>query len=555
MLNAALIAHLVKERYRRCMLATPTNDKAKIMVEDRIAPLLKQVPGLWGVMKRNRDDGLYFKEGIRFRDGIIRIGTPRMKGGLKQIEAELVIVDEYDEFDIRSRDYSSPREILLQRGFNFKDPQLIISSTPGTAGMSLVDEDFKLTDMRERFLKCVHCSKYIMLELENTREVEGEWRLYCDSCSARIIQEELDYMVTDKGGAEWRPTNPDATAGYRGWHINQFHTNRKTFAETMSEFDYNNTKGFTTQKMARVYSMQQLDQLKPDFLETLKGKPPKDLPLFCTTMGIDVQTGKKARFEVTVQDTYGTYEEPVPFIRSHSKVDVIDDNWIDAGQRLNDYIKVIRPDVAMFDIGMDESGDKVRTVVNSTMSGEFRRGRVVLIKGKPIDSHRWDEADPIWNRKMFDDGHAYDELIQIHVSVIKRIASMSLHKGNTIISDVHGAFGEDYLKQLSAEHVQTVIGHGGKERLQWEKKRANDRNEAWDCHIYATAGYYYLGPDYVSRGQIVPDYSFINSLTSGIRPDTMERSQSSDPEQDESVEVRDGEVMDEELIDMLARGL
>jgi phage terminase large subunit GpA-like protein len=63
---------------------------------------------------------------------------------------------------------------------------------------------------------------------------------------------------------------------------------------------------------------------------------------------------------------------------------------------------------------------------------------------------------------------------------------------------VHAA-GEEFCRQLTAEHLVARAGRNGFRRLEWVKTR--ERNEALDCRVYARAAAALLGVDGWGEGR------------------------------------------------------
>ena len=178
---------------------------------------------------------------------------------------------------------------------------------------------------------------------------------------------------------------------------------------TMQTFREDNLHGFTTQVLARPYKLTEIPQLEPNDILDLHGPRPTGLPLLARTAGVDSQFGRNARFECTITEFFGNRALPVPY-SWHLVITVDGDDWPGAVRQLGKVAGFC--DVMGVDVGSNEGGDKIKTLLRTQLPAQFRRGRVKAIKG--IATHDWKSTEVIQGGRQFRDGKPYDDTISVY---------------------------------------------------------------------------------------------------------------------------------------------
>lgn len=484
----------IMETDEKALLLAPTRTVIKRFIR-KFDDFLASVPEVSNIIKKNRDGGAYWDDGIRTTDGRLPVefGTSYAVSGMISLSANLVLFDEYDSAKA-SPGAGSPFDLAFQRGQQMAEPLTLLESTPGIEGESHMDEDFERTSSIERFSTCImpRCKEKMFIDVDIIHKLESGWHIVCPECGYIYEEADRQRLIKDQY-SYWEATNPDAPEGWRGYHINQFHSAIMSVDETMQTFRENNQKGFTTQVRALSYKREDIPPLEPEDLLSLHGPPPEGTPL-AVTMGVDSQFGKNARFECSIVEWHGDRALPTPYVRNHIVVLVDGENWREAAREVGKLSRLC--DMTFWDIGSNEGGDKVKTLIRTQLPHDFRQGRIKAIKG--VETPDWESTEVIQGGYRHGDQRRFDYTVSVYSTIARLVAVHHLADGTIILRDAVSEFPSGYHSQLASHWVDFVTSPTGIERKRWRQK-SNARDEALDCLMYAYCAYRYLGPTYVSQ--------------------------------------------------------
>ncbi len=146
----------------------------------------------------------------------------KSRGGFKQTDVGLIILDEADEMSEEAVGL-----VEFRVSGQMKSLQIIMLSTPSISGMG-INAEFKLSNQQHYFFKCPSCSRMIRFRYPENLVVIGESAsdpriaesyYQCDKCKVHL--EDCDKVNFLKTG-EWVPKYRDRTI--TGYHINQFYS-------------------------------------------------------------------------------------------------------------------------------------------------------------------------------------------------------------------------------------------------------------------------------------------------------------------------------------------
>ena len=485
------LAFSILETMERSLLLTPTRTVLKRFISGKFDPFLSFVPRLAALIRKNRQEGSYWEDGLHTVDGRhpTEFGTSYSVSGMKSISANLVIFDEYDDAKVGGADSASPFDMVLQRGQQALNPIAIFESTPGLDGESLIDDALGRTDSRERYCGCISCGEGFLLDLDVMHRLEDIWQIVCPSCGCIYSEADRQVLITDEYSA-WLSTNDGAPEEYRGYHINQFHSAVMSVDETMRSFREDAQQGFTTQVLARPYKREEIPQLDPNDLMDLHGPRPTGLPLLARTAGVDSQFGRYARFECTITEWFGDRALPVPY-SWHLVITVDGEDWPGAVRQLGKVAATC--DVMGVDVGSNEGGDKIKTLLRTQLPALFRRGRVKALKG--IATHDWESTEVIQGGRLFRDGKAYDATISVYSAVARLVALHYMASKTLVLKDAVSEFPAGYHAQLASHWVDKVVSPTGVERLRFRQK-AGVRDDQLDAWMYSYTMFRFLPSDH-----------------------------------------------------------
>ena len=500
----ALMSHVACESHIPSMFVMPTASMRKRFVKDKLEPMLEACPALKRNIKLTRN-GLFHQEGLMYQHGYIPWATARAVSSMKSTPAKLVIADEIDDFPPKA-DAANPLDLLLQRGQRFTNPKVDLASTPSLEGSSLIDGQYLLSDMREYYMPCVHCTELTRFLWDNVSEELSDelselagketwaYHLHCESCAANIEEDERMHMLWDERGM-WIPGNKSVN-DHRGYWVNQFYSYTTPFAKTMEGYNRKAPSGFYTQRLAMAYKQEEYEPITQEDIDRWRGIPKPEGRPFARTCGVDNQHD---RIEFTVIEWHGPdWYDLSPYIEGHY---IMMHNRGDAKptyHELRGVMRKLRIDVMFIDTGLGLGDNRVKGLTRSAFGSSFSGRRVVCIKGRGTGTiSEWGKKPWIANNTTLSTRREADKVLVLEVDIIKKYLMDDLKADRVAINADTSQFPDDYGAQLSSETLVRLPAPGGVERLRWKKVRA--RNEAFDCAVYAYAAMQYLGPDYKPR--------------------------------------------------------
>jgi phage terminase large subunit GpA-like protein len=165
--------------------------------------------------------------------------APRRGGGERPERTELeaaavVLIDEVDRFPPSAGTEGDPVDLAITRTVAFWNRLIFLNSSPSLAGLSRIAAAYEETDQCRYQVPCPACDTYQVLAWEHLRWEKREGRsgpmakhrpetarYACPHCGYLISEAEKPTMVR---AGRWVSTNPDATPGWRGFHINALYS-------------------------------------------------------------------------------------------------------------------------------------------------------------------------------------------------------------------------------------------------------------------------------------------------------------------------------------------
>lgn len=203
------------------MVVQPTVELAKRFSKQRVESLIRSTPRLSAKVapSRSRDSGntLLSKE---FPGGICVITGANSAVGIRSMPARYLLLDEIDGYPIDVDEEGSPIDLAEARTRNFARRKIAKVSTPTIAGRSAIEAAYESSDKRRYFVPCPYCEEMQVLEFPRLAwtalGLPPEKAVYsCRSCE-RSIEERHKTEMLARG--EWRPENRKAST--RGYHLN-----------------------------------------------------------------------------------------------------------------------------------------------------------------------------------------------------------------------------------------------------------------------------------------------------------------------------------------------
>ncbi|MBD9528665.1 phage terminase large subunit family protein [Paracoccus sp. PAR01] len=434
-------------------------------------------------------------------------GSPKTMRGRS---APFIVCDETDGYDRTAE--GDPVELLAQRAATFGDQRLMLDiSTPTFKGTSRIEAAFLQGDQRRFHVVCPHCGHHQVLRWERVRwdkEEDGtdqpeSARYACDHhdpetgeirCMSRWTDGERVAAIRNAEalGAGWKATKP--FRGHASYHLNELYSCFRKLREIVQSYldkkAANDLQTFTNVSLAETWE-EQGEQVEAGSLmaraEDFAAAVPAGAAVL--TAGIDMQ---QDRLEVEVVG-WGLGEESWSVDYRVLWGDPLQGEvWDELDAVLSETWQ--HESGAMLSIGaacLDTGG----TAGMTQAAYEYARGktgrRLFAVKGvpgwgKPIVTSPMRKASGKRARKV--------DLFNVGVDEAKVVVTRRLGIQRSGPGYCHFPMSREpeFFAQMTAEKLMTKTIRGFSVR-EWHKTR--DRNEAFDCRVYATAALKILNPN------------------------------------------------------------
>jgi phage terminase large subunit GpA-like protein len=480
------------------LVIQPTVETAEAWSKERLAPMIRDTAVLRGRFKdpRSRDSGntLRHKE---FDGGYIAIVGANAPSGLAMRPIRVVMADEVDRYPLSAGTEGDPLKLADKRQATFWNRKKIIGSTPTVKGVSVIEREYKRSDMRRFYVPCPHCAHLQTLRWEQVKwdKVDGSHRpetahYACEGCGTLWTDAERWKAISS---GTWQATAP--FRGTAGFHLSQLYSPWVTLERIVTEFVdaqgnptllqvwVNTVMGETWEEQGEAIDAQGLRSHVKDYGEN-------DLPggVWYATAGIDTQ-GDRLECEIVGwgagDESWGIRYEIIYGDPAQqdvwNKLDTLlaEKFWTDDG-------RLVRVRAACIDSG-GHHGNQVIA---------FARKRVArnvhAIKGGS-------GPRPVWPKRASKSAQTRDNVWLIGVDTAKDAiyGRFRIAAPGPGYCHLPSDYDDAWFEQATAENVVTRYKEGRPYRV-WVLP-SGKRNEALDCRVYAFAARMSL-----SEGQTKP---------------------------------------------------
>lgn len=501
-----------------CMVVQPTVNLAKRYSRQRLAPLIEETPCLDGLVRASRQkDSGNTQLSKEFPGGEVLLTGANSAVELRSFTARFLFFDEVDAYPPSVDEEGDPIALGQKRAetFGIRRKELI-GSTPKIRGFSRIDEWFEMGDKRYFFLACPFCDHRQHLVFE---QLKWEWgkpetvRYQCVSCRKMIPEHYKTRMLRD---GEWRATAKASDPGVVSFDINALYSpvgwlSWKQVAQQWEKAQGkpNLLKVFSNAVLARSYQevgeapdwKRLFDRLGPHHL----GHAPWGV-LFLTA-GADLQHD---RLEI---DVYGWGRNMRSWLVDHIVVhgDPATDKFWEA---VDEVLTKTWPHesghvMRLQRFAIDSSDGRFTNKVYQWSMNKDKK-LVMAIKGGPGFNRAQPVNGPTKVAVKMPNGFKMKraaDLYTISVDVFKSETVRWLNSNRpTPEEQKKGAkypegyielplgLTEEWLQQICAERMVLHKNKRGFEKREWSKTR--ERNEAFDCRVYARAAAWAEGMDF-----------------------------------------------------------
>jgi len=463
------------------LLLQPTLQMAETFSKDRLAPMIRDTPGLTDKIKdpRARDSGNTLLK-KNFPGGHITMAGANSPASLASRPVRIVLCDEVDRYPASAGTEGDPVNLAKKRTTTFYNRKIMLTSTPTIKGVSRIEMAYEDSDKRRYYVPCPHCGtkqplKWAGIQFDSKdRSIDPSY--VCEDCGS-VINEASKMAMLNAG--EWIAEGE--TGKVAGFHLNELYSPWRKWAEIVDDFleaksNPEALKTWVNTSLGETWE-EEGEQGDPEGLMAYAENFDRDsLPeeILMVTLGADVQ---KDRIEL---QAVGWAEHGVPYPIEHVVFygePEMPHVWGEVDTHLKGRFSGMPIAQAFID-----SGYLTNHVYKFTKARHGRR--VFPIKGES-------GAKEIVSKPR-QAGAQRAMLVKVGIDPVKRALLHMIKKPGEMIH-FSSSLDEEWYRQLTAEKM-VVKKSKGFDRIEFVKTR--DRNEALDCFVYAYAAMVALNPDW-----------------------------------------------------------
>lgn len=534
-INAA-IAYFMAQDPCPILVVQPTIDTAKIYSKEEIAPMLRDVAALAGLVNeestKSTTNSIAHKT---FPGGVLAMVGANSGRGFRMVSRRVVIFDEVDAYPPSAGSEGDPVKLGERRAEFYWNRKIIAGSTPLIAGASRIEEMFLAGDRRRYYVPCPHCGhmdylRFRMSDGDDDRE-EGHvmrWPkgapeqacFWCRACGCMIEEAHKRAMIE---AGEWRAQLPfDGHASFHIWSAYSLSPNatwgdiateftRATRPEVLRTF-INTVLGETWKEKGEAPDWELIYQRRESY--TIGTVPDGAIVL---TAGVDVQKDRliyevvawaanKESWSVDAGQLFGD----TALASTWQQLDELLARTFPAGER--------SMPIAMLAV---DSGYNTQVVYN--WARRHPMSRVIACKGVSGSRALVGAPSPVdlkLNGKRLQRGY---KVWPIGVDIAKSELYGWLRQRAGADGGPSGychfpEYGEDFFQQLTAEHLVTVVNQRTRRaKLEWQVL-PNRENHHLDARILARVAVAVLGLDRVPADTALPTPAPLAALPTAAPP-------------------------------------
>lgn len=495
------------------LLVQPTVDDARGYSKETVAPMLRDVPVLAKIVVEDAEDTGARDSGNtilhkKFPGGVLSLVGANSGSGFRRVSRRVVVFDEVDAYPLSAGSEGDAIKLGTMRTQAYWDRKIIAGSTPTLAGTSRIEALFLEGDQQRFFVPCPHCGHMAPFVFRGSgghrmEWPEGEPDKAFFSCQARgcVIEHKDKRAMVDAG--EWRAENPHTKpeerqhASFHIWTAYSFNENTdwkhiaKEFLSSKSDpkklqVFVNTWLGETWQEQGEAPDWEKLHGRREQY--EIGVAPPQALVL---TAGVDVQKDRFVYEVVAWAPGKESWSVDVGEIFADTANEA---EWAKLDELLNRDFGGIS--IRMLAV---DSGFRTNTAYN--WARRHPMSRVICVKGQATADRLIGTGSPVdvtvsgkriaRGYKVFPVGTdiAKDELYG-WLRLVRPEEGQPFPPGWCHFPE----YGEEYFKQLTAEHLVSKLSPRGFTVHEWQVQPGR-QNHWLDCRVYARAAAALLGLD------------------------------------------------------------
>ncbi len=206
----AAIGYFIEHDPCPILVVQPTIDDAQKHSKEDLAPMLREVPVLRGLVadaKAKTSDNTILDK--LFRGGSLSLVGANSPRGFRRTSRRVVIFDEVDGYPPSAGTEGDQIELGIRRTEYYWNRKILAGSTPTVEGASRIERLFLEGDQRRYWVPCPHCGEFQVLRFPNLKWPEGRPEEAWFACVANgCVIEPADKRAMVEAGA-WRPDAPE----------------------------------------------------------------------------------------------------------------------------------------------------------------------------------------------------------------------------------------------------------------------------------------------------------------------------------------------------------
>lgn len=507
-MNAAIGYHM-HQAPCPILVVQPTVDDAKGYSKEEIAPMLRDCPVLSQIVFEDAEEAGPRDSGNtilhkRFPGGVLSMVGANSGAGFRRVSRKVVVFDEVDGYPPSAGSDGDQIKLGIKRTEYYHDRKIIAGSTPLVAGGSRIERLFEQGDQRRYYVPCPECGHLDFLVFRESDR--GHWMqwppnkpeeaYFVCSLNGCVIEHDKKREMVARG--EWRAEKPsEGHASFHIWAAYSYSPNAtwgqiaaefleaKHNTETLKTF-VNTVLGETWKERGDAPEWERLYQRRESYAI---GSVPEGVKFL--TAGVDVQKDRWVYEVVGWGEGKRSWSIDSGVIPGRTESE---EEWT----RLDEILNRQFGNMPVLCLAVD-SGYNTQMVYN--WARRFPMSRVIATKGVTsakvlIGSPT--AVDVTVRGKRLSRGYKVWP-VGVDVAKAELYGWLRLDKPSAEAPYPAGychfpEYGEDYFKQLTAEHLVTVTTRTGFTTHEWQMIPGRE-NHFLDCRVYARAAAALVGLD------------------------------------------------------------
>jgi len=512
LMQFACLGYAIDQDPGTALYVMPDEQTAKKVIKARIIPLVRNSPALRKHLAGERSDTSEVR--LDFDRMFCFPAWAQSPASLASFPCRYVLLDEIDKYPRWSGREADPASLAEERTKNYWNRKVVRVSTPTTTS-GLIHRYYRLSDQRRYWVPCPHCGEYQVLiwsqvkwpgdaHRERIKTENLAW-YECESCKERIEDLHKPHML-ERGvwapagcqvGKEGELLGTAEGGSHPGFHLSSLYSPWVTFGRAAGTFleshkDPAKLMNFVNSWLAEVWQ-EKLEEVDEEGVRALRrpyklGYVPKDAVVL--TGGVDVQANRA--YYVVRAWGYGEKSWQVDYGK------VYDDDAARVAE-LGGTPKSCLDKLLIRKAYPVEGGDGVEGVALWNIDARHRTDEVYLFARKHKDIVRAVMGSPVdlkgalyyaskIDRNLKTGGAVKGSFMVWHLDTVRfKDRIQRLQSEQPPIWFISEDADEEYLQHVTSEQKVIERNSRGRAIPKYELRPGHERNDWWDCEVYATA--------------------------------------------------------------------